>query len=212
MDNMDLYTRIALHGTNAISDIELLSNILKSRETAINLYRKVDFSLGKLSKLSITDLSAIKGIGRSKAATLLACIELGKRRVYLNNREKKMFTCSKDLYTIILPYFMDLQYEEFWIILTASGSNILDIVKIGQGGISNVIADPRLILKAAILGNASGLILCHNHPSGNVYPSDCDNKVTNTIKELIKYLQIILLDHIIVSDGAYYSYADIGLI
>lgn len=209
---MDLYTRIALHGTNAISDIELLSNILKSRETAINLYRKVDFSLGKLSKLSITDLSAIKGIGRSKAATLLACIELGKRRVYLNNREKKMFTCSKDLYTIILPYFMDLQYEEFWIILTASGSNILDIVKIGQGGISNVIADPRLILKAAILGNASGLILCHNHPSGNVYPSDCDNKVTNTIKELIKYLQIILLDHIIVSDGAYYSYADIGLI
>lgn len=102
MDNMDLYTRIALHGTNAIPDIELLSNILKSRETAINLYRKVDFSLGKLSKLSITDLSAIKGIGRSKAATLLACIELGKRRVYLNNREKKMFTCSKDLYTIIL--------------------------------------------------------------------------------------------------------------
>ncbi len=202
-------------GRNALSDAELIAILLGSGTkelTAVELAQKIlhhaGNDLNKLGKLSIKELMQHKGIGEAKAITIAAALELGRRRKESDSKQKTFIKSSKDAYEFIAPYLSDLHHEEFWTIYLSRNNSIIHHAKIGQGGISATIADIRIILKTAIEHLASGIIICHNHPSGNNRPSDSDITLTNKIKEAAKLMDINLLDHIIFTDKSYYSFAD----
>jgi DNA repair protein RadC len=202
-------------GRNALSDAELIAILLGSGtkdltavELAKNILHHVGNDLNKLGKLSIKELMQHKGVGKAKAITIAAALELGRRRKESESKQKKFIKSSKDAYEFISPFLSDLHHEEFWAIYLNRNNSIIHYAKIGQGGISATIADIRIILKTAIEQLASGIIICHNHPSGNIKPSESDISLTNRIKEAAKLLEINLLDHIIFTDKSYYSFAD----
>jgi DNA repair protein RadC len=202
-------------GRNALSDAELIAILLGSGtkdltavELAQNILHHVGNDLNKLGKLSIKELMQHKGVGKAKAITIAAALELGRRRKESESKQKKFIKSSKDAYEFISPFLSDLHHEEFWAIYLNRNNSIIHYAKIGQGGISATIADIRIILKTAIEQLASGIIICHNHPSGNIKPSESDISLTNRIKEAAKLLEINLLDHIIFTDKSYFSFAD----
>jgi DNA repair protein RadC len=202
-------------GRNALSDAELIAILLGSGtkdltavELAQNILHHVGNDLNKLGKLSIKELMQHKGVGKAKAITIAAALELGRRRKESESNQKTFIKSSKDAYEFISPFLSDLHHEEFWAIYLNRNNSIIHYAKIGQGGISATIADIRIILKTAIEQLASGIIICHNHPSGNIKPSESDISLTNRIKEAAKLLEINLLDHIIFTDKSYYSFAD----
>lgn len=210
--------KLLLKGAHALSDSELLAILIGSGnrdESAVELSQRIlhsaDNNLNQLAKLSIDNLiSNFKGIGEAKAITIVAALELGKRRGAAEIIERKTITNSRDVYDYFYPLLADSPHEEFWALFLNHSNKIIDKVKIGQGGIAETTADPRLIYKQAINSLASRIVLCHNHPSGNIRPSRPDDKITLIIKEGLKLLQIDLIDHIILCDGNYYSYADEG--
>jgi DNA repair protein RadC len=202
-------------GRNALSDAELIAILLGSGtkdltavELAQNILHHVGNDLNKLGKLSIKELMQHKGVGKAKAITIAAALELGRRRKESESKQKTFIKSSKDAYEFISPFLSDLHHEEFWAIYLNRNNSIIHYAKIGQGGISATIADIRIILKTAIEQLASGIIICHNHPSGNIKPSESDISLTNRIKEAAKLLEINLLDHIIFTDKSYFSFAD----
>jgi DNA repair protein RadC len=202
-------------GRNALSDAELIAILLGSGtkdltavELAQNILHHVGNDLNKLGKLSIKELMQHKGVGKAKAITIAAALELGRRRKESESNQKTFIKSSKDAYEFISPFLSDLHHEEFWAIYLNRNNSIIHYAKIGQGGISATIADIRIILKTAIEQLASGIIICHNHPSGNIKPSESDISLTNRIKEAAKLLEINLLDHIIFTDKSYFSFAD----
>jgi DNA repair protein RadC len=202
-------------GRNALSDAELIAILLGSGTkdlTAVELAKKILHHVGndlnKLGKLSIKELMQHKGVGKAKAITIAAALELGRRRKESESKQKTFIKSSKDAYEFISPFLSDLHHEEFWAIYLSRNNSIIHYAKIGQGGISATIADIRIILKTAIEQLASGIIICHNHPSGNIKPSESDISLTNRIKEAAKLLEINLLDHIIFTDKSYFSFAD----
>jgi DNA repair protein RadC len=204
-------------GRSALSDAELIAILLGSGTkdlTAVELAKKILHHVGndlnKLGKLSIKELMQHKGVGQAKAITIAAALELGRRRKEYESKQKTYIKSSKDAYEFISPFLSDLQHEEFWAIYLCRNNSIIHYVKIGQGGISATIADIRIILKTAIEYLASSIIICHNHPSGNIKPSESDISLTNKIKEAAKLLDINVLDHIIFTDTSYYSFADEG--
>lgn len=206
-------------GKSALSDAELLAILLRSgspSETAVDLSKKilksVSDNLIELSKLNIKDLMAFYGVGEAKALSIIAAMELGRRRRESEVVAKQQIKSSRDVFEYLQPNLADARYEEFWIILLNRGNKIIKKAMISDGGVSGTIADPKRIFKTAIENNASYLILCHNHPSGNIQPSEADIKLTNKLKEAGSYLDIAVLDHVIVCDERYYSFADEGLI
>ncbi|MDR2057535.1 MAG: DNA repair protein RadC [Dysgonamonadaceae bacterium] len=207
-------------GVNALSDAELLAIIIGSgnkEETVVDLSQRIlqlaNNDINILGKMSVQQLiTNFKGIGEAKAIGIVAALELGKRRKISEISEKKKITCSKDIYDIFHPLLCDLFYEEFWTLLLNRANRIIDKIKIGQGGISEVLVDTKLIYKESIERLATNIILCHNHPSGNVRPSKQDDEVTMKIKKGIEILDMFLIDHIVLCDGKYYSYADEGRI
>lgn len=207
-------------GAPALSDAELLAIIIGSGsadETAVQLAQRilhsVDNNLHALGKLSVKELiSGFKGIGEAKAVSITAALELGKRRGHCDTPASDLIRCSRDAFLLLYPPLCDLPHEELWILLTNRNGKVIEKLKVSQGGTSETSADLRLILKAAIHALASGIILCHNHPSGNLAPSSNDDLLTQRLHKAARLMDISLLDHIIISDNRYYSYADEGRI
>jgi len=206
-------------GISTLSDAELIAIIIGSGnkdESAVELSKRilgsVQHNLNELGKLSVDDLQKYKGIGEAKAIGIVAALELGRRRKLSEIIDRQKISSSHDVYEIFHPLLADLPHEEFWIVLLNRSNKIIERQKISQGGISGTVTDVRLILRIALERLASSLILCHNHPSGNHQPSEADIAITQKIKESGKLMDISLLDHIIITDGKFYSFADEGML
>ena len=210
--------KLLLKGKQALSNAELIAILIGSgntKESAVELAQRimqsVDNNLINLSRLRINDLMKFKGIGEAKAITIVGAMELGRRRREEEVKEKKKISSSKDVFEVFQPNLADSPFEEFWILLVNRANKIIGKYQISQGGVSGTIADPKRIFHLALENLASGIILCHNHPSGNIQPSQPDIKLTKKIKEGSLLLEINLLDHIIIGDENYYSFADNGM-
>lgn len=211
--------KMMLHGVSALSNAELLAILIGSgntEESAVELMRKVlaDYSnnLNELGKASIDELCRYKGIGPAKAITILAASELGKRRKEEKVEERVTILSSKDVYECFYPLMCDLPTEECWVLLLNQASKIIDKVKIGAGGLNATAVDVRCVLREALLKRASAIALCHNHPSGSIRPSREDDRLTQQVNQASQCMNIRLVDHVILTDGAFYSYADEGRI
>ncbi|MDR3269304.1 MAG: DNA repair protein RadC [Tannerella sp.] len=209
--------KMLLKGIASLSDAELIAILISSgnsNETAVQLSQRIlnsiSNNLNALGKLSVKELMAFHGIGEAKAVTIAAAMELGRRRGDAEPLSRESIRSSNQVYRLFHPLLCDLPHEEFWIALTNRSAKVIEKVKISQGGVTDVSTDIRLILKAAINTLCAGIFLCHNHPSGNVQPSRQDDNFTFRVQEVAQLLNIQLLDHIILSDHAYYSYADEG--
>jgi DNA repair protein RadC len=206
-------------GTASLSDAELLGILISSGtkdKSAVDLGREllgiVNNNLNSLGKLTISDLKKLNGIGPARAVTIAAALELGRRRKLAEMPEVPQIKCSKDVADIFQPLLSDLSHEEFWILYLNRSNKVIDRNKLSQGGISGTVTDVRIVMKRAIECLASGIIVCHNHPSGNLNPSESDSRITQKIKEAGNLMDIQLLDHLIISDKDYYSFADNGLL
>jgi DNA repair protein RadC len=206
-------------GTSSLSDAELLGILISSgtkNKSAVELGREllglVNNNLNSLGKLTIADLKKIHGIGNARAVTIAASLELGRRRKLSEVEYVQQIRSSKDVADIFQPLLSDLLHEEFWILFLNRSNKVINRMKLSQGGISGTVTDIRIVMKNAIECLASGIIVCHNHPSGNLNPSDSDSKITQKIKEAGVLMDIQLLDHLIISDKDYYSFADNGLL
>lgn len=206
-------------GRQILSDAELLAILIGSgnrKESAIELCKRIlhqsENNINILAKLSVNDLMKFNGIGEAKAISIIAALELGRRRNSEDIITKTSITSSKLLYEYIKPKLEDLPHEEFWVILLSRSNKIIDKQLIGRGGISETTADIKLIFKKSIESLASGIILAHNHPSGNLKPSQSDINLTKKIIEASKLFDINVLDHLIIGDSNYYSFADEGII
>ena len=211
--------KLMLKGIAALTDAELVAILINSGTqelSAVDVARKVLESVGnnlhELAKRSVKDLSKNKGIGEARAITIVAALELGRRRREQAPAERRRITCSRDAYEEIRPYLLDKQHEEFWVLLLSRANEVIRPVQISAGGVSGTVADPRLIFKAALEHLASGVILFHNHPSGNLTPSQPDRDLTRKLKEAGRLLDIPVLDHLIFSDRTYLSFADEGIL
>lgn len=206
-------------GRQALSDAELLAILLSSgnrNETAVQLAQRIlksnGNSINQLAKLQLSDLKKFKGVGEAKAVTIAAALEIGRRRKDEDIEEKQKITSSAKAYQVLKSKLNDLPHEEFWIIYLSRSNHVIKTECISRGGISGTIVDVRLILKPAIECLASSIILAHNHPSGNLKPSQEDLLLTKKVKEAAKVMDIIVQDHIIIGDGNYLSMIDESLI
>jgi DNA repair protein RadC len=206
-------------GVATLSDAELMAILIGSgtkNETAVAISQRIlngsNNNLNELGKLSLTDFIKIKGIGPAKGVTIMAALELGRRRKSSEALNKKQITSSNDVTELFQPLLADLPYEEFWVLLLNRANKVIDKVRISEGGFTSTIVDVRKIMRIALDNQAIGIILCHNHPSGNHNPSEDDIKITQKIKEAANTLDIKLLDHLIVTDSKCYSMADNSLL
>jgi DNA repair protein RadC len=206
-------------GCSSLSDTELVAILIGSgntKESAVELARRIlgsfDNSLNRLGKQSIKELMQFRGIGEARAVAITAALELGRRRKEEDVHEKPAIHSSRDAFTIMQPIMGDLMHEEFWILLLNRSNRLIEVLRTSQGGISGTVTDIRMILKNAILHSASSMVLCHNHPSGNLKPSKADMEITKKMTEASKLMDIKVLDHIIMADRNYFSFADEGLL
>lgn len=210
--------KLLAKGLESLSDAELIAILIGSgnaEETAVEVGRKMlamaGNNLNELGKKSVNDLMRMKGIGPAKAISVVAALELGRRRKMADMLEKKQISNSHDAFLYMSPQLSDLPHEEFWIVLLSRSNKIIDRKRISQGGVSGTVADVRLIMKQAIDKLASAIVLCHNHPSGNMEPSQQDMALTEKITEAGKMISVGVVDHIIVAGEKYFSFADNGL-
>ena len=206
-------------GTSALSDAELIAILIGSgtpRQSAVELAKKIIQSVGnnlhELARLSVKDLMKVKGIGEARAVSIIAALEIGRRRKDQDAEEKPKISSSKDAYDQINPDLMDLQHEEFWVLLLNRANRMIRKKRVSEGGVSGTVADPKIIFKMALEELASGVIVAHNHPSGNLTASQSDIDLTRKLKEAGKFLEVQLLDHLIIAGQKYYSFADEGVI
>jgi DNA repair protein RadC len=211
--------KLLANGVQDLSNAELLAIIIGSgtREiSAVELSRQIlstaDNNLAELSRFSINEFTKIKGIGEAKAVAVVAALELGKRRNFSEIADRHMISSSKDVFNYFHPIMVDLVHEEFWALYLNRSNKIIDKYKLSQGGISGTVTDIRLILKRAIELLATSLIVCHNHPSGNINPSENDTSITTKLKAAASQMDIRLLDHVIIANNAYFSYTDEGIL
>ncbi len=210
--------KLILKGKKSLSDAELLAILLGSgsrEETAVGLSQRIlksaDNNLNELGKCTVKELTRFKGIGEAKAITIVAALELGRRRQLSDIKERIQVRSSQDAYKAIAPILVDLPHEEFWILLLNRSNRIMCRERISIGGVSGTVVDAKLIYKKALENLASAIILCHNHPSGNLKPSQADIDITRKLKQAGKTLDIDVLDHLIIAEGGFYSFADEGL-
>lgn len=209
--------KLVKKGVENLSDAELLAILLGSgtrNQSALELSKQLLFStsnnLLELGKLNLNDLTRFKGIGKAKAIIILAALEIGRRRKYSEPVQKMQISSSKDSFKIFQPILGDLPHEEFWAMLLNRSNRLIENVCISKGGISGTVIDTKIILNKALSRLASAIIVCHNHPSGNIHPSQADIKITEKLKAATSTMDIILLDHIIIADTRYYSFSDDG--
>lgn len=206
-------------GRLALSNAELIAILIGSgtkEESAVDLSKRIlastNDNLVDLSRLSISELSKFHGIGPARSITIIAALELGRRRREAEALKKRTISSSKDVFEVMQSALTDLHYEEFWILLLNRANQVITKVNISEGGLAGTIADPKKIFKIAIENNASGIILCHNHPSGNMKPSEADTKLTRKLKDAGLLLDLPILDHLIIGDEKYMSFADEGIL
>lgn len=206
-------------GPSALSDAELLAILVGSgspKEDAVTLMKRIlsdcKNNLNTLGKRSIHDLCQYNGVGPAKAITIMAACELGKRRQAEKPEERPDLGTATRIYNYMHPKMQDLDTEEFWLLLMNQNFRLIRELKIAHGGISEVAVDVRILLKEALLCNATIIAVCHNHPSGNLRPSQADNDLTRSIQRACQVMRIHFMDHIIITDGAYYSYSEEGKI
>jgi DNA repair protein RadC len=206
-------------GISSLSDAELIAILIGSgtaKLSAVDVAKKVlayvENNLDSLAKLSVKELMKAKGIGEAKAITIVAALELGRRRKDQSPDEKPKIAGSKTAFDLIKGDLMDLPHEEFWVILLNRANRMIRKKRVSEGGVSGTVADPKIIFKLAVDELSSGIIVVHNHPSGNLKPSESDINLTKKIKEAGKVLEIALLDHLIIAHDRYFSFADEGLI
>ena len=204
-------------GKHNLSDAELLAIILGSgsaRQSAVSLAQQMlddaKRNLDTLGKYGLAALQKYHGVGPAKAISIAAALELGRRRQLAMPVEKVKVTCSRDSYQYMAPLLMDLPHEEFWVAFLNRNNRINGRKRIGQGGTSGVVADAKLIFRAALENFATSIILFHNHPSGNRRPSEADILLTRKLRQAGRHLDILVLDHLIIADRDYYSFADAG--
>jgi len=209
--------KLLAKGRTALSDSELLAILIGSgttEKTAVDLCKEILASVGnnldKLARLGVKDLMRFKGIGEAKAITIVAALELGRRKKDSGEEPIKKITSSKDAFDYLKPWMIDLNHEVFFVILLARNNTIIKHELISSGGISGTIVDAKLIFKSAIDNLASGIILAHNHPSGNLKPSEQDISLTKRIKAGAALLDLTILDHLIFTNKDYFSFADEG--
>lgn len=211
--------KLLLKGKTALSDAELIAILIGSGsrdETAVELSKRILSSasnnLNQLGKMSIVDLQKFKGIGEAKAISIAAALELGRRRKETDAVKRVKVTASSVVFENMREVMEDLPHEEFWVLLLNRGNQILERVNISKGGVSQTVVDTKIVFKMAIDKLASSIILCHNHPSGNLKPSDADIQLTKKLKEAGRILDLPVLDHLIFADNTYFSFADEGLL
>ncbi len=211
--------KLLLKGVSALSDSELLAILIGSgndKQSAVELSKEILLEVGndlnRLARMGVADLvNNFRGIGHAKAVTIIAALELGRRRKTTGEPRKKIVT-SMDAYEQFLPLLGDLNHEETWALLTDRSNQVISTLQVSRGGIAGTVVDIRLILREALTRYATGLFLGHNHPSGNLAPSPQDISITKKLKEAALYMDIVLLDHIIVGGDAYFSFADEGVL
>jgi DNA repair protein RadC len=206
-------------GRAALSDAELMAILLGSgtaKLSAVDVAKLVlnaaNNDLNTLARFSIKELMRQKGIGEAKAITIVAALELGRRRKEADAAARVTITSSRDIHNLIRPHLQDLPHEEFWVILLNRANVVMRSVSISRGGVAGTVADPKLIFKEALEQLASSIILVHNHPSGNRNPSAADIALTRKLKEAGQFLDLPVLDHLIYTDQGYFSFADEGML
>lgn len=211
--------KLLLKGKHSLTEAELIAILISSGntdETAVELSRrilqKVENNLNELGRLTVNDLMEFKGIGEAKAITIVAALELGRRRKETTALTREKITNSRDAANIFQPLLSDNMHEEFWLLFLNRNNNVLGKQSISNGGFSGTVVDAKMIFKAALDSKASSIILCHNHPSGNLKPSEEDLKLTKKLFEAGKLMDIQVVDHLIVSQHGFFSFADEGLL
>ncbi|MFP4557524.1 MAG: RadC family protein [Bacteroidales bacterium] len=206
-------------GISALSDAELMAILIGSgtkSETAVNVSQRILGSaknnLNELGKFALKDFTKIKGIGTAKGITIMAALELGRRRKISDAISKKQISSSADVIDIFQPLLSDINHEEFWVLLLNRANRVIEKVRVSEGGLTATVVDVRKIMRTALDYQALGIILCHNHPSGNHNPSDDDIKITQKIKQAASTLDINLLDHVIITNSQCFSMADSSML
>lgn len=210
--------KLMLKGKSSLSDAELIAILIGSgsrNESAVGLSKRilasVDNNLNALGKLSISQLTNFKGIGEAKAISIIAALELGRRRRAEEAVELTKITSSKTIFEMMQPIIGELPHEEFWIVYLNNSNKVISKSQLSKGGITGTLVDVRLVFKTALEMGATGLILCHNHPSGTLIPSDADKQITRKLKLAGDSLEIKVLDHLIVTEANYFSFVDEGI-
>ena len=209
--------KLMLKGKSALSDAELIAILIGSgsrNESAVDLSKRILASadnLNVLGKMSISQLMNFKGIGEAKAITIISALELGRRRRAEDVVELVKITSSKRVFEIMQPIIGELPHEEFWVLFLNNSNKVISKSQLSKGGMTGTIVDVRLVFKLALESGATALILCHNHPSGNLQPSDADRKITKKIKLAGDSLDVKVLDHLIITETKYYSFVDEGI-
>ena len=211
--------KMQLKGKQALTDAELLAILIGSGtvgESAVALAQRilgsVDQNLHELGKRSLHELQRFKGVGEAKAITIAAALELGRRRQLSDLRERPRINSSRDAFNAIAPLLTDLHHEEFWVLLLNRANEVFARERLSTGGMGGTVVDVKMVLKSALDARSSALIAVHNHPSGNLQPSQADVDLTKKLKQAGALLEIPLLDHLIVSERGYFSFADEGLV
>ncbi|MEC3906898.1 DNA repair protein RadC [Tamlana sp. 2201CG12-4] len=211
--------KLSQKGKTALSDAELIAILIGSGnkdESAVALCKRIlastNNNLNELGKRSIKQLMEFKGIGEAKAITIVAALELGRRRRGEEALEKNKITSSTSVFELMQPVIGDLQHEEFWIVYLNNANKVIQKNQLSKGGITGTLVDVRLVLKTALEVGAIGLILVHNHPSGALKPSEADKQITQKLKNAAQNLDIKVLDHLIITEKAYFSFSDENLL
>jgi len=211
--------KLLAKGKAALSDAELIAILIgsgNSSESAVELSRRIlqaaADNLVELSRMSVSDLIKFKGIGEAKAISIVAALELGRRRRSAEAQERKRIVTSRDAFEYLYANMADLHYEQFWILLLDQSNKVIGAVQVSDGGIAGTVADPKRIFKTAIERNAAAMILCHNHPSGQLKPSDADVRLTKKLFQSGEMLEIRVIDHLIIRHDQYFSFSDEGVL
>ena len=211
--------KLVAKGSDALTNAELLTILINTGsrnrsalDIAKDLLERGNQSLLELSKLSLADFKKVKGIGEKKAVTIVAALEIGKRRQLSQALERPRISNSKSSYEILVTYFLDIVVEQFYVMYLSNNNAVLAVEKMSEGGMTATMVDARVIFKRALeINGATKIVLAHNHPSGNLTPSQADKLLTQRMKEAGKFLEFELLDHVIVGHNQYFSFADEGL-
>lgn len=211
--------KLANQGPGTLSNAELLAILIGSgsvRESALDLCKRiladVHDDLHALGRLSVADLKKYKGVGDAKAVTIAAALELGRRRRDAEPRQRPLIASSVHAYEVVRPDLADLPHEEFWLVMMDRGNRLLSHCRISQGGLHGTVADPKVIFKRALEQRASSVVLCHNHPSGQLRPSEEDIRLTRKLTDGGRILDIAVQDHLIITATGYFSFADNGML
>lgn len=206
-------------GKDALSDAELVAILIGSgsrNESAVDLCKRIlasaNYNLSSLGKLSIKQLMDFKGIGEAKAISIIAALELGRRRRGEEALQQKKIESSHSVFELMQPIIGELPHEEFWIVYVNNNNKVIHKNQLSKGGITGTLVDVRLVMKTAIEVGATGLLLAHNHPSGTLKPSEADKQITQKLKVAADSLDIKVLDHLIITEKAYFSFADEGIL